>query len=109
MYVSSYHYIFVFTNFFLHFFKVWAACELAAVDTVVQQLPAGLNTKVGERGLKLSGGEKQRVAIARTALKRSKILLCDEVNRKFTCFTSTKVQILMLIRLAGHVSAGLTV
>ena len=90
MYVSSYHYIFVFTKFFLHFFKVWAACELAAVDTVVQQLPAGLNTKVGERGLKLSGGEKQRVAIARTALKRSKILLCDEVTRKFACFTRVR-------------------
>ena len=100
IYVSScsYCYVCVLTTtflflqiFFLHFFlKVWAACELAAVDTVVQQLPAGLNTKVGERGLKLSGGEKQRVAIARTALKRSKILLCDEATRKFACFTRVR-------------------
>jgi ABC-type transport system involved in Fe-S cluster assembly fused permease/ATPase subunit len=90
--MCPHHYIFVFTKKKLTFFflKVWAACELAAVDTVVQQLPAGLNTKVGERGLKLSGGEKQRVAIARTALKRSKILLCDEVTRKFACFTRVR-------------------
>ena len=43
--------------------------KIAAVEPILEQLPKGLKTIVGERGLKLSGGEKQRVAIARTALK----------------------------------------
>lgn len=43
-------------------------------------VPAGYNTQVGERGLKLSGGEKQRVAIARTILKGPHIILLDEVT-----------------------------
>jgi hypothetical protein len=45
------------------------AMKIAAVEPILEQLPKGLKTIVGERGLKLSGGEKQRVAIARTALK----------------------------------------
>ena len=48
------------------------------LDAVINRMPDGLNTQVGERGLKLSGGEKQRVAIARAMLKDSPILLCDE-------------------------------
>ncbi|EKX54133.1 hypothetical protein GUITHDRAFT_63916 [Guillardia theta CCMP2712] len=56
------------------------ALKLAAVDKIVNVLPRGLDSVVGERGLKLSGGEKQRVAIARTALKKAKILLCDEAT-----------------------------
>ena len=50
----------------------------SSLDVVVQRLPKGLDTVVGERGLKLSGGEKQRVAIARAMLKNAPILLCDE-------------------------------
>ena len=46
----------------------------------MRSLPQGYDTTVGERGLKLSGGEKQRVALARAFLKRSRILLCDEVR-----------------------------
>ena len=45
---------------------IFAAAKLAQIDTFVQQLPEGYKTMVGERGLKLSGGEKQRMAIART-------------------------------------------
>ena len=56
------------------------AIRLAHLDTFISQLPEGHQTKVGERGLKLSGGEKQRVAIARTILKRSPILVFDEAT-----------------------------
>ncbi len=56
------------------------AAQMARIDGFVQKLPDGYETKVGERGLKLSGGEKQRVAIARTILKGPKILIFDEAT-----------------------------
>jgi len=56
------------------------AAELAHIDHFIQSLPDGYDTVVGERGLKLSGGEKQRVAIARTILKNPKILVFDEAT-----------------------------
>jgi len=56
------------------------AIRLAHLDDFIRQLPEGRDTKVGERGLKLSGGEKQRVAIARTILKRPPILVFDEAT-----------------------------
>ncbi len=60
--------------------QVWQAIELAHLNHFVQSLPEKEHTVVGERGLKLSGGEKQRVAIARTILKRPPILLFDEAT-----------------------------
>ena len=60
--------------------EVLNAIHLAHLDSFITQLPEGYNTAVGERGLKLSGGEKQRVAIARTILKRSPILVFDEAT-----------------------------
>lgn len=60
--------------------EVEQAIELAHLDEFIQQLPEGRHTHVGERGLKLSGGEKQRVAIARTLLKRAPILVFDEAT-----------------------------
>jgi ATP-binding cassette subfamily B protein len=59
---------------------VATAIHLAHLDTFISQLPEGHQTRVGERGLKLSGGEKQRVAIARTILKRAPILVFDEAT-----------------------------
>ena len=56
------------------------AIRLAHLDQLIAQLPKGYDTQVGERGLKLSGGEKQRVAIARTILKNPSILLFDEAT-----------------------------
>jgi len=60
--------------------EVHKAIELAYLTKFVQSLPDGVNTVVGERGLKLSGGEKQRVAIARTILKNPAILVFDEAT-----------------------------
>jgi ABC-type transport system involved in Fe-S cluster assembly fused permease/ATPase subunit len=60
--------------------EVKEAIHLAHLDAFIKQLPDGYQTKVGERGLKLSGGEKQRVAIARTILKRAPILVFDEAT-----------------------------
>jgi ATP-binding cassette subfamily B protein len=56
------------------------AIGLAHLSDFVAALPEGLETRVGERGLKLSGGERQRVAIARTILKRPPILVFDEAT-----------------------------
>ena len=60
--------------------EVSNAIYLAHLDDFISQLPEGHQTRVGERGLKLSGGEKQRVAIARTILKRSPVLVFDEAT-----------------------------
>ncbi|KXI27615.1 ABCB family ABC transporter ATP-binding protein/permease [Paraglaciecola hydrolytica] len=60
--------------------EVQQAIELAHLNDFIQSLPDGHNTQVGERGLKLSGGEKQRVAIARTILKRPPIMVFDEAT-----------------------------
>ncbi len=60
--------------------EVEHAARLAQVHDFIASLPQGYNTKVGERGLKLSGGEKQRVAIARTILKNPRILILDEAT-----------------------------
>ena len=60
--------------------RVEEVCRLAQLDQFVASLPKGYDTIVGERGLKLSGGEKQRVAIARCLLKDAPIVLLDEVT-----------------------------
>lgn len=60
--------------------QVLKAIEMAHLSSFIESLPNGLDTMVGERGLKLSGGEKQRVAIARTLLKNPKILVFDEAT-----------------------------
>ncbi len=60
--------------------EVWEAIRLASLEAFIQELPKGGDTLVGERGLKLSGGEKQRVSIARTILKRPPVLVFDEAT-----------------------------
>ncbi len=72
--------------------EVEEAARLARIDTFIAQLPDGYETMVGERGLKLSGGEKQRVAIARTILKEPRILLFDEATSALDSQTEQEIQ-----------------
>jgi ATP-binding cassette subfamily B protein len=68
------------------------AADMARIDTFIRATPKGYDTEVGERGLKLSGGEKQRVAIARTILKAPPILLLDEATSALDSHTERDIQ-----------------
>lgn len=72
--------------------QVYAAAQMACLHELVQSLPKGYETLVGERGLKLSGGEKQRVAIARTILKNPPILILDEATSALDTQTERQIQ-----------------
>ncbi len=72
--------------------EVKQAAEIAQIAHFIETLPEGFETKVGERGLKLSGGEKQRVAIARTILKAPPILILDEATSALDTTTEREIQ-----------------
>ena len=72
--------------------EVIDAAKMAQIDTFIRSIPQGYNAQVGERGLKLSGGEKQRVAIARTILKSPPILVLDEATSALDSFTERDIQ-----------------
>src|SRR6266704_876235 len=72
--------------------EVEDAARLAQIDDVIRMSPKGYETEVGERGLKLSGGEKQRVAIARTILKAPPILVLDEATSALDSHTEKDIQ-----------------
>ncbi|KAI0128600.1 hypothetical protein BJ170DRAFT_579959 [Xylariales sp. AK1849] len=71
---------------------VYAACQAASIHERIMSFPDGYFTKVGERGLRLSGGEKQRVAIARTLLKNPKIIMLDEATSALDTHTEQEIQ-----------------
>ena len=75
--------------------EVYEAAKMAEIHDAVLRMPKGYNTQVGERGLKLSGGEKQRIAIARAILKNPPILMYDEA-------TSSLDSITEMVRHAGR-------
>jgi ABC-type transport system involved in Fe-S cluster assembly fused permease/ATPase subunit len=80
--------------------EIAAVVQRAKLDNVVQALPKGLQSVVGERGMKLSGGEKQRVSIARAMLKNSPILLCDEPTSSLD--TATEFDIMNQLKTMGR-------
>ena len=83
--------------------EVEEAARLAAIHNFIMATPDGYQTMVGERGLKLSGGEKQRVAIARTILKQPSILMFDEATSALDSHTEQEIQTAL-----GRVSADRT-
>jgi ATP-binding cassette subfamily B protein len=73
--------------------EVRAAARSARIDTFIESTPLGYDTMVGERGLKLSGGEKQRVAIARTLLKDPPVLIFDEATSALDSANERAIQV----------------
>jgi ABC-type transport system involved in Fe-S cluster assembly fused permease/ATPase subunit len=72
--------------------QVYEACRAASIHDKIMSFPDGYETKVGERGLRLSGGEKQRVAIARTILKGPRIIMLDEATAALDTETEQNIQ-----------------
>lgn len=84
--------------------QLWAALDAAQVGDLVRSLPDGLDTVVGERGYRLSGGEKQRIAIARVLLKEPGIVVLDEATAHLDSESELAVQRALATALRGRTS-----
>ncbi len=84
--------------------ELLAACRAAQIGDLIQALPDGLNTVVGDRGYRLSGGEKQRIAIARLLLKAPRVVILDEATAHLDSESEAAVQAALDIALQGRTS-----
>lgn len=84
--------------------EIWQAVESAQLSGFIRGLKDGLDTTVGERGIKLSGGERQRIAIARAFLSRRPILVLDEATSALDSKTEREIQAAIAMLLKGRTS-----
>jgi len=80
------------------------ACRIANIHDFILAQPEGYQTKVGNRGLKLSGGEKQRLSIARVILKNPKILILDEATSALDSISESSIQHALEVMMEGRTS-----
>lgn len=81
---------------------LWHVLELAYADQFVHEMLDGLDTQVGERGVKVSGGQRQRLAIARAFLRDPKILMLDEATASLDSESEAKLQKALAVLMAGR-------
>ena len=79
--------------------EIYRAAELSYASEFIEKLKDKFETKIGEDGIRLSGGEKQRLSIARAILKKSRIILLDEATSSLDAETENKIQKLFIILL----------
>ena len=84
--------------------QIWQACASAQIDQMIRELPEGLDTVVGDRGHRLSGGEKQRIAIARLLLKAPDVVVLDEATAHLDSENEVAVQNALAVALRGRTS-----
>ena len=84
--------------------EIEEACRIASIDEFIRRQPEGYDTKVGNRGLKLSGGEKQRISIARVILKNPKILILDEATSALDSISENAIQEALDVMMQGRTS-----
>jgi len=84
--------------------EIISACKIANIHDVIMSFPDGYNTMVGNRGLKLSGGEKQRISLARVVLKSPRILILDEATSALDSISESSIQSAMETLMKGRTS-----
>ena len=83
--------------------QIWEALQFASASEFVKKLPNGLDTLIGDRGIKLSGGERQRLVLARAMLRKPSILVLDEATSALDTENEANIQV-ALERIRGKVT-----